>query len=210
MKKSDVKVGGVYAAKVTGKVVSVRIDGENPHGGWDATNLATGKKVRIKSAQRLRGPVKASREHLRAVHKADQENARLAEQRAKSPDGRTASERAMDGSAATAAQDRPSRKTAKKAKGKAKGTAGRDTGQRRATSGKRLSGLDAAAKVLAEAGEPLDCKTLVERMLAKGLWSTQGKTPAATIYAAMHREIAGKGNASRFRKAGRGKFTLAK
>jgi len=31
---------------------------ENPHGGWDATNEATGKKVRIKSAQRLRGPWK--------------------------------------------------------------------------------------------------------------------------------------------------------
>jgi hypothetical protein len=209
MKKSDVKTGGVYAAKVTGKVVSVRIDRESPHGGWDATNLATGKKVRIKSAQRLRGPVKAGREHLRAIHKADQENARLAEQRAKSPDGRTASERAMDESAATAAQDRPSRKTAKKAKAKPKVAPGRPTGQRRATSGKRLSGLDAAAKVLAEAGEPLNTKTMVERMLAKGLWTTQGKTPAATIYAAVIREIA-KGKGARFRKVGRGKFTLAK
>ncbi|MHC4405845.1 MAG: hypothetical protein ACYTG0_39880 [Planctomycetota bacterium] len=55
MKKNEVKIGGVYAAKVSDKLVSVRIDAENPHGGWDATNLATGKKVRIKSAQRLRG-----------------------------------------------------------------------------------------------------------------------------------------------------------
>ena len=47
MKRSDVKIGGVYTAKVSDKVVSVRIDAENPHGGWDATNLATGKKVRI-------------------------------------------------------------------------------------------------------------------------------------------------------------------
>jgi hypothetical protein len=50
MKKSEVRVGGVYLTKVTDKVVSVRIDGENPHGGWDGTNLSTGKKVRIKSA----------------------------------------------------------------------------------------------------------------------------------------------------------------
>ena len=56
MKKANVKVGGTYAAKVTNKVVPVRIDAENPRGGWDATNQATGKKVRIKSAQRLRGP----------------------------------------------------------------------------------------------------------------------------------------------------------
>jgi hypothetical protein len=59
MKKNDVKVGQTYLAKVTDKVVPVRIDGENPHGGWDATNTVTGKKVRIKSAQRLRGPAAA-------------------------------------------------------------------------------------------------------------------------------------------------------
>jgi len=61
MKKSDVKLGGTYLAKVTDKVVSVRLDAENPHGGWDGTNLATGKKVRIKSAQRLRGPAKSKK-----------------------------------------------------------------------------------------------------------------------------------------------------
>ena len=48
MKKNEVKIGGVYWAKVTDKVVSVRIDAENPHGGWDATNLDTNRKVRIK------------------------------------------------------------------------------------------------------------------------------------------------------------------
>ena len=47
---------------------------------------------------------------------------------------------------------------------------------------RKPSGLDAAATVLAEAGEPLNTKTMVERMLAKGLWTTGGKTPASTIY----------------------------
>jgi hypothetical protein len=74
----------------------------------------------------------------------------------------------------------------------------------------KMSGLDAAAQVLAEAGEPLDAKTMVERMLEQGLWATSGKTPAATIYAAIIREIAKKGDASRFRKTDRGKFALAK
>ncbi|MCC7408095.1 MAG: hypothetical protein IT442_08485 [Phycisphaeraceae bacterium] len=54
MKKDEVKIGGTYLAKVTDKVVPVRIDGENPHGGWNATNMATHKAIRIKSAQRLR------------------------------------------------------------------------------------------------------------------------------------------------------------
>ena len=78
---------------------------------------------------------------------------------------------------------------------------------------KKLSGLDAAAKVLAEAdpGAPgMSASEIVGQMLAKGLWQTKGKTPAATVYAAIIREIAKKGDKARFRKAGRGKFELAK
>ena len=73
---------------------------------------------------------------------------------------------------------------------------------------KRMSGLDAAAQVLKDAKEPLTTKEMVERMLAKGLWQTGGKTPAATIYSAILREITTKGKDARFRKAERGKFEL--
>lgn len=55
MKKEDVRVGGVYQAKVSDRLTEVRITGENRHGGWDAVNVLTNKTVRIKSAQRLRG-----------------------------------------------------------------------------------------------------------------------------------------------------------
>jgi hypothetical protein len=55
MKNKDVKIGGVYYAKVSEKVVKVRIEGESRYGGWDAKNLATDRSVRIKSGQRLRG-----------------------------------------------------------------------------------------------------------------------------------------------------------
>jgi len=75
---------------------------------------------------------------------------------------------------------------------------------------KKMSGLDAAAKVLAEAKGPLNCKEMVERMLAKGYWKTKGKTPAATLYSAIFREISTKGKDARFRKAGKGKFALKK
>ena len=76
--------------------------------------------------------------------------------------------------------------------------------------GKRMSGLDAAAKVLGESKDPMGCKAIAERTLAKGYWKTSGKTPWATLNAAMLREIKAKNSAARFRKAGRGKFTLAK
>ncbi|MBL9149445.1 MAG: winged helix-turn-helix domain-containing protein [Phycisphaerae bacterium] len=71
---------------------------------------------------------------------------------------------------------------------------------------KRASGLDLAAKVLASAKEPLNAKSIAERVLAAG-WSTSGKTPHATLYAAMIREIAAKGKGARFRKTDRGLFT---
>jgi hypothetical protein len=76
MKKNEVKVGGTYLAKVSDKVVPVRIDGENPHGGWDATNEATGKKVRIKSAQRLRGEAGRKAAHVAARAKPAGETAK--------------------------------------------------------------------------------------------------------------------------------------
>ena len=72
---------------------------------------------------------------------------------------------------------------------------------------KRMSGLDAVAQVLKEAGEPLDIKTITERAIAKG-WKTNGKTPAATIYAAIIREIGAKGDKARFVKTDKGMFTL--
>lgn len=73
---------------------------------------------------------------------------------------------------------------------------------------KPLSGLDAAAKVLGETGEPMNAKAMVDAMLAKGYWATAGKTPGATIYAAIIREIAAKGDKSRFKRANRGRFAL--
>ncbi|MCI0364930.1 MAG: winged helix-turn-helix domain-containing protein [Phycisphaerales bacterium] len=71
---------------------------------------------------------------------------------------------------------------------------------------RRPSGLDLAAKVLAASKEPLAAKTISERTIAAG-WKTSGKTPHATLYAAIIREIAAKGSSARFKKTDRGLFT---
>jgi len=73
---------------------------------------------------------------------------------------------------------------------------------------KHVSGLDLAAKILAEAKEPLNAKTIAERAIAAG-WKTSGKTPEATLYAAIIREIAKKGKDARFVKRDRGLFAAA-
>lgn len=75
---------------------------------------------------------------------------------------------------------------------------------------KKMGVLDAAAQVLAETGTAMNTAAMVKAMLDKGIWSTAGKTPAATLHAAISREVATKGDASRFRKVGRGMFALAK
>jgi hypothetical protein len=72
---------------------------------------------------------------------------------------------------------------------------------------KRLSALDAAAQVLSEAGQPMNCQEMIAAMTAKGYWtSPAGKTPAATLYSALLREIKTKGDQARFQKTDRGKF----
>jgi hypothetical protein len=79
------------------------------------------------------------------------------------------------------------------------------------TGPKKLSAIDAAAKVLVEAGEPMDCQTMIKTMAEKGYWSSPGgKTPAATLYSAILRELKAKGDDARFKKTERGKFAVGK
>ena len=56
----------------------------------------------------------------------------------------------------------------------------------------------------------MTAKEMVEAAEQKGYWkSPGGKTPHATVYSAIIREIAAKGNEARFRKTERGKFAHA-
>jgi hypothetical protein len=176
MKKDEVKIGGTYLAKVSDKVVPVRIDAENTHGGWDATNLLTGKKVRIKSAQRLRCP--ANRDGSPQTQ----------------PEVQVQSE---EGKKAPQAKGKKSARAKSEANGEAKA--------------KKLSCLDAAARVLGECGQPMTCQEMIEAMATKGYWTSPGgATPDRTLYSAIAREITTKAKESRFVKSERGKFALAK
>jgi hypothetical protein len=203
MKKNEVKIGGVYAAKVTNKVVQVRIDDESRYGGWDATNLETGKKFRIKSPARLRAAVGgdgAATGATKAKGGKKAEDAAAAQPaQTSTPTGEDVAtqapqtEEGANGGKPTETQraDKPKRAPRAKKEPKAK----------------RISGLDAAAKALDESGEPMTAKEMVEAAEAKGYWkSPGGKTPHATVYSAIIREIRAKGAESRFRKTDRGKF----
>ncbi len=72
---------------------------------------------------------------------------------------------------------------------------------------KKLSALDAAAQVLAASKETMNAKEMIDTMAAKGLWTSPGgKTPHATLYSAILREIGTKGKEARFKKTDRGHF----
>jgi hypothetical protein len=83
-------------------------------------------------------------------------------------------------------------------------------GPQQAPGEKRRSCLEAAAQVLTETRQPLSCPELIAAMAAQGSWtSPAGKTPAATLYAAILREIRTKKDQARFRKTGPGRFAHA-
>ncbi len=156
MKKADVKIGGEYYAKVTNKKVVVRIDAEHSSGGWDATNLTTNKKVRIKTAARLQGPA-------RQTTSSEEPKTRARKRVAKT--------------------DKPATE-------------------------KKLSCVGAALKVLEETGEPMNTQEMIAAMTDAGYWTSPGgKTPHATLYSAILRDLA-KGDDSRFVKIERGRFTV--
>ena len=73
----------------------------------------------------------------------------------------------------------------------------------------RSTALQAAAQVLAETQRPLTCKQLIEAMAEKGYWtSPAGKTPHATLYSSILRQITKRGKDAQFKKVQRGKFML--
>jgi len=202
MKKNEIKIGGVYRAKVSGKLTDVRIDDEIPEsrgGGWNATNLATGKTIRINHPQRLRAPSDAKA--------APPKNATSGNAKKKAAkDAKPAAKRD------TAKRRGPKAKTEAKAPAKPKAKAkGGAKGGAKGEKPKRVGCLGAAAQVLAANKRgPMSCKEMVEDMFARKLWSTKGATPEATLYAAIIREIKNKADDSRFRKVERGRFELTK
>lgn len=177
-------------AKVTNSVVPVWLDTEKLNGGWDGKNLATGRKVHIKSAQRLR----------RKCTEAD-----LASLGRPAPKRRPKLEDPANTPPTAATDTKAAKNPTTKAKAKTDATRAKQ-GQPKA---KRPSGLNAAAQVLVEVGKPMTVKEIVEVAFEKGYWKSDGATPHATIYSAIIREVATKGKDSRFRKVERGKFVHA-
>jgi hypothetical protein len=185
MRQNEVQIGKVYLVKVSERLVRVRIDSANPRGGWEGTNLSTGRRVRIKSARRLRCEAGASHPTGDVGVPARQRRAA-----AESPAAAEKENSTPQHNPEVATAIPPTRGPDGKAK--------------------RLSVLEAACRILREAGRPMTVKEILALAEAKGYWTSPGgKTPDRTLYAAILREIAAKGTEARFRKVERGRFEEA-
>jgi short subunit dehydrogenase-like uncharacterized protein len=103
-----------------------------------------------------------------------------------------------------------SAKPAGAAKSKEKTPPEAAVGKTRSTEPKKMSAIDAAAKVLGESSGAMNCQEMIKAMGEKGYWTSPGgQTPAATLYSAILRELQTKGSEARFKKAERGKFSPA-
>ena len=184
MKKAEVKIGGKYYANVLGNRVEIQIDAEKSTGGWNATNLATGKKIHIKSGQRLQGEVGKRRGQAKVTTEG---NVSVVENEPATV--------TTFGAVPTVVPKKSRKKPASDA-------------PIATAPDKKLSCVTAAIKVLSESNEPLNTQQMITVMGEKGYWTSPvGKTPHSTLYSAILRDIS-KGDASRFVKAERGRFTV--
>jgi hypothetical protein len=180
MKANDVKIGGEYLARIGKTPFPVRIVSEKASGGWSAINLNNDKKVFISLARLL--------QEIPAVT----ETTVTTEGNLTVVEVPPATVETIDGTKMKSNRGRKPKADA--------GTAEEKTS---------LSQLDAAAKVLGEATEPMTTKEMVEAMTTRGYWTSPGgKTPHATLYSAILRELQSKGETGRFIKTDRGHFKL--
>ena len=221
MKKDEVQIGATYQVSVTGKLAPVKIVRENPHGGWNGVNVETKREVRIKSAQRLRKRLDAAPRALPSERLGVPPTTPDVDAKVKAAEAATAP-KPIPG-----AQDAPGAARPTEASKDAGGKTGRATGEPGAKGGqpvakggkatclredthRQMSLVDAAVSILSQgSGDPMGCKDPVAEAVNRGLWAPRtGKTPASTLYAAILREIATKGDKSRFIKTERGRFAL--
>ncbi len=60
-----------------------------------------------------------------------------------------------------------------------------------------MTALEAIVAVLTEAGEPLDCRTITQRIIDRQIWSTTARVPEQSIHAVLAVDIKKWGAASR-------------
>jgi hypothetical protein len=185
MRLENVKVGETYMLKIGRNAVAVTVKDVDAKGKISVATAA-GKVVTVSDAGRL------------AVHHTNVPGAQgargggKASKATKAASGRNVREKGAPRLA------RPSPEHSRRGEG----------GGQKGAKARKPGLVDAAIQVMKAAGKPMNCQEVVKVILEKKLWETTGKTPAATLYSSILREIQKKGSEARFVKTERGKFAL--
>ncbi len=187
MNENDISLGKCYLARFSKVEMPVRLERNDPKGGWIARSLTHGRRVRIKDASQLLGVY--DNNALRTIAASTTPNRRSGiVEPATLSCAQTQEEQASPRRVVvTIIRPEPASKKIVLV---------------------RLTLLDAARRVLSETKKAMTTREIVKTATDKEYWTTDASTPWATLHAALSREIREKGDASRFVKAGRGKFAL--
>ena len=87
--------------------------------------------------------------------------------------------------------------------------AAKKTAKKAPANQRQMSLMEAAIQVMRSVKQPMKAKDIYEHVAKKGLWSSPaGKTPVATLAAAIARDVASE--KPRWRRTGPGLFTLTR
>ena len=179
MKATEIKLGRTYEVTAGRNKTKVNVTKFNPKtGSWEC-ETESGKTISIKDCKRFLAEVGKKPSALQTA---------VETVKAVLPKGKGKKVEAPTNDTATEiVAEKPKRERAPRPDG-------------------TVSGLEAALIVLRDSGEPMNIKQIMEKINERGLAKLNGKTPDATISAALQREINSKGENSRFEKAGKGLF----
>lgn len=194
MRPEEIEVGADYRCRLQRGVVQVRVTSTAGPGGWIVTDAETGQEEHVRRHEQFRESWKPP-----VITESKNDGAESAGKET------TMSKRNSTKKAIKTPKAEKNKKLPKKAPSK-------PTPKPKPVSGeqsKQMSALDAAAAILRRAKKPMRSKELIAAMAEQGLWtSPHGKTPDATLNAAIIREIAAKGGQARFRKVDRAQFAF--
>lgn len=209
MRREEIKIGSEYRCRLERGVVRVRVDSTaDPNGGrgWIVTDVETGRQEHVLRHEQFRERWAIA--PAGTVEYADRDPDACAAAGCDRPAALTYLNRPLcqacyENEVAEGDETSETPNHEENDMAKAKKTTKKSTT-------KNTSALDAAAEVLKKAGKPMRSQEMIVAMAEQGLWeSPAGKTPHATLYAAILREIGARGSEARFRKVERGQFAFA-
>ena len=185
MNVHEIKLGKCYLGRFSEGEMPVRLEKNDPDGGWIARSLTHGRRVKIKDVSQLIEPYGRDAVQEIATETMPNRRSRVKGTVHKPPTP------PISGAETVRTPMKPKRPAVKQI-----------------VIVTRLNLLDAAHRVLSETKKALTTREIIAACNAKQYWLSNSSTPWQTLNAALNRDIATNGSKSRFQKKARGQYTI--